>query len=101
MNFMQSTFDISIIIPAKDEAERLPRFLSSVIDYCRQSRLSYEIIVVDDGSSDETAAQAQKFQREFPALKVIRLSRNHGKGRAVKEGFFACQGDIALFLDAD
>ena len=92
---------ISIIIPAKDEEKRLPRFLRAVIDYCRRSRHSYEIIVVDDGSQDQTAGAAVSFQKEFPSLKVISLDRNHGKGYAVKQGFLAAQGDIVLFLDAD
>ena len=92
---------ISIIIPAKDEEKRLPRFLRNVVDYCRQSSHHYEITVVDDGSKDQTAQVALGFQKEFPSLKVIILGRNHGKGYAVKQGFMAAQGEIVLFLDAD
>jgi dolichyl-phosphate beta-glucosyltransferase len=92
---------ISIIIPAKDEAKRLPSFLKTVIHYCRQSTHEYEIIVVDDGSQDETAKLALAFREEFPALKVISFSSNHGKGYAVKQGFLAAKGDVVLFLDAD
>jgi dolichyl-phosphate beta-glucosyltransferase len=92
---------ISIIIPAKDEQERLPPFLRTVIEFCRRSTHSYEIIVVDDGSKDQTANVSLSFQKEFPSLKVISLGSNHGKGYAVKQGFFAAQGDIVLFLDAD
>jgi dolichyl-phosphate beta-glucosyltransferase len=92
---------ISIIIPAKDEQERLPRFLKAVIEYCHQSRHRYEIIVVDDGSKDRTAAKALSFQHDFPLLKVLSLERNHGKGYAVKQGFLAASGEIVLFLDAD
>ena len=92
---------ISIIIPAKDEQERLPGFLKAVIDYCRAFPHSSEIIVVDDGSQDHTASEALAFQKNFPALKVISLERNHGKGYAVKQGFMAAQGDVVLFLDAD
>ena len=92
---------ISIVIPAKDEQERLPRFLRIVIDYCRRSANSYEIIVVDDGSMDKTAEAALSFQKEFPSLKLLRFEHNHGKGYAVKEGFLSAQGEIVLFLDAD
>ncbi|MDE2221764.1 MAG: glycosyltransferase family 2 protein [Candidatus Omnitrophica bacterium] len=92
---------ISIIIPAKDEAKRLPSFLRGVIDYCRRSSQNYEIIVVDDGSRDQTTQAALAFQKEFPALKVISLKRNHGKGYAIKQGFMAARGDILLFMDAD
>jgi len=92
---------ISIIIPAKDEQERLPSFLKAVIEYCQKSSHTYEIVVVDDGSKDQTATAALIFQKEFPALKVISLERNHGKGYAVRQGFLAAQGEIVLFLDAD
>jgi dolichyl-phosphate beta-glucosyltransferase len=92
---------ISIIIPAKDEEKRLPKFLTTVIDYCRQSAHAYEIIVVDDGSTDQTARIALSFQKDFPLLKVLSLERNHGKGYAVKQGFLAACGEIVLFLDAD
>ncbi len=92
---------ISIIIPAKDEEKRLPIFLRSVVDYCLKSVHQYEIIIVDDGSQDLTSEAALKFQKEFHLLKVITLERNHGKGYAVKQGFFAASGDIILFLDAD
>ena len=92
---------ISIIIPAKDEQKRLPRFLKTVIEYCRSSSQFYEIIVVDDGSRDQTAQEALAFQKDFPALKVLSLRRNYGKGYAVKQGFLAATGDLVLFLDAD
>ena len=98
---MENSRLISIIIPAKDEEKRLPLFLRTVIDYCRHSVFSYEIIVVDDGSRDQTALVSRSFQKEFPSLKVISLERNHGKGYAVKQGFFAARGQIVLFLDAD
>ncbi len=92
---------ITIIIPAKDEEKRLPVFLRTVIDYCQKSSHSYDIIVVNDGSKDQTAKTALSFQKTFSLLKVISLERNHGKGYAVKQGFLAAQGDIVLFLDAD
>lgn len=92
---------ISVIIPAKDEEKRLPRFLRTVVDYCRRSSQAYEIIVVDDGSKDKTVASIMPFKQEYGDLKVISLERNHGKGYAVKQGFFAARGDIVLFLDAD
>lgn len=92
---------ISIIIPAKDEEKRLPGFLRTVIDYCARSSHQYEVIVVDDGSLDQTVRETLVFQKEFPSLKVISLKRNHGKGYAVKQGFLAAQGELVLFLDAD
>lgn len=92
---------ISIIIPAKDEEKRLPGFLKTVIEYCSQSRNSYEIIVVDDGSKDATAKVALDLRQGCASLKVLSLERNHGKGYAVKQGLLNAQGEIVLFLDAD
>jgi dolichyl-phosphate beta-glucosyltransferase len=92
---------ISIIIPAKDEEKRLPAFLSEVIQYCLRSQHRYEIIIVDDGSKDQTVRQAECFRSAFAALKVISLGKNYGKGYAVRQGMLTAQGDVALFLDAD
>ncbi len=97
----EDKFDISVIIPAKDEEKRLPGFLQSLVTHCRKSDLRYEIIVVDDGSTDRTAEMAMTFQSDFPDLNLIKLGRNHGKGHAVKQGLLAAHGDVVLFMDAD
>lgn len=94
-------FDISVVIPAKNEELRLPQFLQTLIAYCQASRLHYEIIVVDDGSTDKTAQGVFAFQQSFPGLTLLSLGRNYGKGYAVKQGLLASHGDIALFMDAD
>lgn len=97
----ENDFDISVVIPAKDEELRLPHFLQTLIAYCQASSLRYEIIIVDDGSTDKTATLALDFQQSFPGLTVLSLGTNHGKGYAVKQGLLASHGNIALFMDAD
>jgi dolichyl-phosphate beta-glucosyltransferase len=97
----EGNIDITIVIPAKDEELRLPQFLRSVISYCLENPLRYEIIVVDDGSTDKTAQEVLNIKDSFPELTLVSLGRNHGKGYAVKQGLLASHGNIALFMDAD
>jgi len=89
--------DISIIVPAYNEELVLHRTLSEIDEYARRRFETYEIIVVDDGSEDETAREAQKTR----SVRLIRLERNEGKGQAVKRGMLEGTGDLLLFMDAD
>lgn len=92
---------MSIIIPAYNEEDRLPAYLRQVLVYfkCRQS--SFEIIVVDDGSRDATAAVVVAFMAQSPEVKLIRVPVNRGKGHAVKVGMLRASGKLLLFADAD
>lgn len=92
---------LSIIIPAYNEEKRLPETLRSIAQYLASYKHGVEVIVVDDGSSDETAQSANALQNEFDHLIVIRNEENHGKGYAVKTGMMRAQGKYALFMDAD
>jgi dolichyl-phosphate beta-glucosyltransferase len=91
----------SIIIPAYNEENRLPATLQSVYDYMQKRRDSFEIIVVDDGSSDGTAAYVQNFPCVGGTVRVISYSPNKGKGSAVRTGIFAARGELLLIDDAD
>ncbi len=93
--------DLSIVIPAYNEALRLPSFLVSISAYLDNRRLPSEIIVVDDGSRDDTAEVVGRLADELTQLRLIRSGCNAGKGAAVRLGMQAAQGRLQLFADAD
>jgi len=94
---------LSIIIPAYNEAVRLEKTLRAVVAYLRQNVPEAEVIVVDDGSSDQTADLARQIFKDSGDLRtsVISYKSNLGKGRAVRLGLLAARGEVALFSDAD
>jgi len=89
----------SIVIPAFNEARRLPSFLDTVVAYFEGRDELYEVIVVDDGSTDGTSAVVEA--RRLAAVRVLRRQRNTGKGAAVRAGMLAARGAFRLFADAD
>lgn len=91
--------DISVVIPAYNEAERLGSTLERAVDYLSRRNLSYEVLVVDDGSRDQTIQVAEAFADR--GVRVIRHERNRGKGAAIKTGLLASQGSEVLLSDAD
>lgn len=91
--------DISVVIPAFNEASRLAPSLRQALDYLARRGASYELLVVDDGSRDATAEVAEGFAGE--GVQVIRLERNRGKGGAIKTGMLASRGELVLLSDAD
>lgn len=95
--------DLSIVIPAFDEQERLGDSVRKILDHIVAESLNAELIVVDDGSGDDTSKIAEEACASAPGIrsKVIRYEQNRGKGYAVRTGLLACESDIALFTDAD
>jgi dolichyl-phosphate beta-glucosyltransferase len=91
----------SVVIPAYNEAARLPRYLDEVIAFFDGRGDRYEVVVVDDGSRDGTAAVAAAVAAAHPAVRLLRLPENRGKGAAVRAGMLAARGDFRLFADAD
>ena len=98
---LRSNFDLSVIIPAYNESERLPPFLRRAVGFLEARKTSYEIIVVDDGSSDNTAQLVESFAEPGLHIRLIRSAYNKGKGAAVRRGMQAAHGHRQLFADAD
>jgi dolichyl-phosphate beta-glucosyltransferase len=94
-------YDISIIVPAYNEQKRIKRTLEAINDYFRNKQVTRQIIVVDDGSSDNTVGVVENLRRGINDLSAITYSPNRGKGYAVKTGVEASQGKYILFTDAD
>jgi dolichyl-phosphate beta-glucosyltransferase len=92
---------LSVVIPAFNEEARLPSAIVEIHTFLRRIGIEFEILVVDDGSTDGTWQLVQEMQSVYPTLKSIRLSRNQGKGAAVKTGVLASSADFILFTDAD
>ncbi|MBU2063658.1 MAG: glycosyltransferase [Candidatus Omnitrophica bacterium] len=95
--------NISIIIPAYNEEKHIVLILEETIKTFDEFKCNYEIIIVDDGSKDNTHAVAEEFAKKHHECKIIvkRNRINYGKGRALTKGFRHAQGDYVIFLDAD
>ena len=93
--------ELSIVVPAYNEERRLPPTLIDIIDFFDRKSVSYEVLVIDDGSTDGTAEVVRKFERVRSQVRLIQLPRNYGKGHAVRLGVLNCRGSNILFADAD
>ncbi|HNX67151.1 MAG TPA: glycosyltransferase family 2 protein [Bacteroidales bacterium] len=93
--------DLSIVIPAYNEDESIPELAEWIDRVCKSSELSYEMIFVDDGSTDHTWDVIKDLGTMFPNLKGIRFRRNYGKAAALHTGFTECHGDVVITMDAD
>ena len=93
--------ELSIVIPAYNEQRRLPETLRRVRAYLEARRADAEVIVVDDGSRDATAALVEARRGEFPGLRLVSNGVNRGKGYSVRHGMREARGRIVLFTDAD
>ena len=93
--------DISIVIPVYNEDESLPELCSWIERVVRENQFSYEIILVDDGSTDNSWEVITDLRRSNVNIKGIKFQRNYGKSAALNEGFKATNGDVVITMDAD
>jgi glycosyltransferase involved in cell wall biosynthesis len=92
---------ISVVIPLFNEAESLPELMQWIDRVMQTHNYSYEVIMVDDGSKDDSWETIQSLRTTYPSLKGIKFQRNYGKSAALNEGFKMAQGDIVVTMDAD
>lgn len=92
---------LSVVIPAFDEAGRIEPTLERLEAWLEDGGRDAEVVVVDDGSNDDTAERCLAYLDRLPALRVLRLAQNRGKGYAVRTGMLAAKGEWRAFLDAD
>ena len=92
---------LSMVIPAFNEELRLPATLESIAAYIKSCGRTVEVLVVDDGSKDRTAAVAESFRSKIPTLRLVPNGANRGKGYSVRHGVLEARGHIVLFTDAD
>ena len=93
--------EISVVVPVQNEVPVLPEFFARLIPVLDGLGTSYEIVCVDDGSSDESLARLLELRERMPPLKVLSLSRNFGKDVAVSAGFDYARGAAVVPIDAD
>jgi len=93
--------DISLVIPAYNEAESLPELVDWIERVMSENEFSYEVVFIDDGSTDNTWWIIENLHRKNPAVKGVRFRRNYGKSAALYTGFEAVQGDVVITMDAD
>ncbi len=97
----QFPFTLSVVIPTYKEAHRLPRTLDEILGYLSPRYRSFEIIVVDDASTDGTPELVLERAKMYPEIRLLSQAGRLGKGAALRRGCIAAKGDYVLFMDAD
>lgn len=93
--------NLSVIVPLYNEEESLPELCNWITTVTDTNQFSYEIILVDDGSTDDSWKVIEELSGKNKNIKGIRFQRNYGKSAALNEGFIACKGDVVITMDAD
>ena len=95
------TPDISIVIPLYNEEESLPELVAWIERVCSENKFSHEVVMIDDGSTDNSWEVIKGLSAQYPAIKAIKFQRNYGKSPALYEGFKAAEGNVVITMDAD
>ena len=98
---MSKRLDISVVVPLYNEEESLGELAAWIDRVADENSLSYEIIMIDDGSSDGSWAEVERLKAIYPAIKGIRFGRNYGKSAALYCGFAEAEGEVVFTMDAD
>jgi glycosyltransferase involved in cell wall biosynthesis len=93
--------DLTVVVPAFNEAESIPELTEWVDRVCVSSSIDYELIIIDDGSSDNTWDVLKKLSGDNGKIKAIRFRRNYGKAAALQTGFEVSSGEVVITMDAD
>lgn len=96
-----SRLDISVVVPLYNEAESLPELVAWIDRVVQAEKLSCEVILVDDGSSDESWEVIESLKERYPAIRAIGFARNYGKSAALYSGFAEAEGEVVITMDAD
>ena len=98
---MDKSLDISVVVPLYNERESLAELVAWIDRVARENNLSYEVIMVDDGSRDGSWQEIERLSALYPAIRAIRFARNYGKSAALYCGFEAAAGEVVFTMDAD
>lgn len=93
--------DVSLVIPLLNEAESLPELCSWIVRVCEQEKLSYEVLLLDDGSTDNSWDVIEELAKANTCIRGIRMRRNYGKSGALNIGFAQAKGEVVITMDAD
>ena len=98
---MNKRLDISVVVPVYNEAESLPELVAWIDRVARSNDLEYEVIMVDDGSTDGSWGVIEALKRDYAAIRGISFMRNYGKSAALYCGFEMAEGEVVFTMDAD
>ena len=101
MGMMEKSLDISVVVPLYNEEESLPELVAWIDRVAKANNLTYEVIMVDDGSTDGSWGVVKELKAKYPAIRGISFVRNYGKSAALYCGFDMAQGEVVFTMDAD